>query len=766
MSQAPPRTSQLSDTIAGGVGESPRRPDGPSKVRGEFAYASDLWAEDMLWGATLRSPHPHARIESIDITDALRLAGVHVVLTAEDVPGLNRYGVKHADQPVLAEDVVRYVGEPIALVAADHPETARRALERIRVEFEELDPVLDAERAAHDPSLPKLHPDGNVVRHQTIVKGDPRAEADVVVSGVYTIGMQDQAFLGPEAGLAIPAEDGGVDLYLATQDLHSDLQQIAKSLDLPPEKVRMTLSGVGGAFGGREDLSMQVHVCLLALRTGKPVKMVYSRQESFHGHVHRHPAKLYYEHGATRDGKLVYVKARQYFDGGAYASKTPVVVGNGSTLGVGPYRMPNVHIESWGLYTNNPPCGAMRGLGAVQPTFAYESQMDKLAAELGMDPVELRVRNAIEQGDSTPTGQVLDYPAPVAELLQRVRDMPLPPETDTTDVRELPGGVANTTHGEGVVRGIGYGVTIKNICYSEGADDFSTARVRLEVLGGEPVATVHTAAAEVGQGLLVVQQQIARTELGVERVVVHPNDTSVGPAGSSSASRQTYVTGGAVKAACEAVRQKLFQLVGERWGEPPERLSLHGGKVVSDAHGVIADLVEVLADEVLEETREFHHRPTFPLDESGSSQRTHVQHAFCAHRAVVDVDTELGLVKVVQLACAQDVGKAVNPDAIVGQIQGGSAQGLGLAVMEELQVSNGRIRNPSFTDYLIPTILDMPPVEVEVLERGDPNAPYGLRGVGEPPTISSTPAVVAAIRDATGKALSHVPVSPEHIVGS
>src|SRR5690606_12868834 len=539
-----------------------------------------------------------------------------------------------------------------------------------------------------------------------------------------------QAFLGPEAGLAIPAEDGGVDLYLATQDLHSDLQQIAKSLDLPPEKVRMTLSGVGGAFGGREDLSMQVHVCLLALRTGKPVKMVYSRQESFHGHVHRHPAKLYYEHGATRDGKLVYVKARQYFDGGAYASKTPVVVGNGSTLGVGPYRMPNVHIESWGLYTNNPPCGAMRGLGAVQPTFAYESQMDKLAAELGMDPVELRVRNAIEQGDSTPTGQVLDYPAPVAELLQRVRDMPLPPETDTTDVRELPGGVANTTHGEGVVRGIGYGVTIKNICYSEGADDFSTARVRLEVLGGEPVATVHTAAAEVGQGLLVVQQQIARTELGVERVVVHPNDTSVGPAGSSSASRQTYVTGGAVKAACEAVRQKLFQLVGERWGEPPERLSLHGGKVVSDAHGVVADLVEVLADEVLEETREFHHRPTFPLDESGSSQRTHVQHAFCAHRAVVDVDTELGLVKVVQLACAQDVGKAVNPDAIVGQIQGGSAQGLGLAVMEELQVSNGRIRNPSFTDYLIPTILDMPPVEVEVLERGDPNAPYGLRGVG------------------------------------
>ena len=614
--------------------------------------------------------------------------------------------------------------------------------------------------------MPKLHPGGNVVRHQTIVRGDPDAEAEIVVSGVYTVGMQDQAFLGPESGLAIPAEDGGVDLYLATQDLHSDRRQTAAALDLPEEKVRMTLSGVGGAFGGREDLSIQVHVCLLALRTGKPVKMVYGREESFHGHVHRHPATLHYEHGATRDGELVYVKARQYFDGGAYASKTPVVVGNASTLGAGPYRVPNVHIESWGLYTNNPPCGAMRGLGAVQPTFAYESQMDKLADALGMDPVDLRIRNAIAEGDEIPTGQRLDHPAPVAELLQRLRAIPLPEQPAERDLRDLPGGVSNTTHGEGVVRGIGYGVTIKNICYAEGADDFSTARVRLQVIGGEPAAMVHTAAAEVGQGLVTVQQQIARTELGVERVTIHPNDTSVGPAGSSSASRQTYVTGGAVKTACEAVREALFQRVAERFDENPARLSLQGGKVVSADTGVLADLVEVLGDDVIEETREFHHRQTYEMDELGRSDRVQVQHAFSAHRAIVDVDTELGLVKVVRLDCVQDVGKAVHPEAVRGQIQGGSAQGLGLAVMEEVQVSDGRMRNASFTDYLIPTILDVPPMEIDVIERGDPNAPYGVRGVGEPPTISTTPAVVAAIRAATGRDLTHVPVAPQHIAGT
>ena len=765
-------------TTTSGVGGSPQRPDGVRKVRGEFAYASDLWMDGMIWGATLRSPHPFARIRSIDVSQALAVAGVHAVLTADDVPGENRYGLELADQPVLADDTVRYQGEPVALIAADHPEIARQAAKRVRVNYDVWEPVTDARAALgrptwnmlHDTAAPAtkisrqsahLHPKGNLVRHLKLRKGDPEPTADVVVVGEYEVGMQDQAFLGPESGLAVPAADGGVDLFVATQWLHADQRQMCSALRLPPEKVRLTLSGVGGAFGGREDLSMHVHASLLALHTGKPVKMVYNREESFFGHVHRHPASMRFEHGADRDGRLVYVKAEIYLDGGAYASSTPAVVGNAGTMGIGPYDVDNVAVDAWGVYTNNPPCGAMRGFGSVQAAFAHEAQMDKLAAELGMDPVELRCRNAMREGSTAPTGQLIDSPAPVEELLRRVQALPMPADrSGELDLRAMPGGVSNTTHGEGVVRGVGYAVAYKNVGFSEGFDDFSTARVRLEIVGGEPVATVHTAAAEVGQGLETVEQQIARTELGVERVVVQAKDTQVGSAGSSSASRQTYVTGGAVKAACEAVRASLFALV-----TGPTDLRLEGGQVVSASEGVVSSLAELLGDEIIEDTVQWRHRPTFPVDPDTGQGVAHVQWAFSAHRAVVDVDTELGLVKVVELACVQDVGKALNPPAVVGQIQGGTAQGMGLALMEEIVVADGKIRNPSFTDYLIPTILDMPPMQIEVLEYADPHAPYGLRGVGEPPTISSGPAVVAAIRAATGLPLTRVPVRPEHLTG-
>jgi xanthine dehydrogenase D subunit len=750
---------------AGRIGASAVRPDGTLKVTGQFSYGSDLWMEGMLWGVTLRSPHPYARIRGIKIGEALATAGVYAVLTHQDVPGANACGLERADQPVLAEDVVRYQGEPVALVAADHPEIARRAAKKITVDYQVLEPVIAA-REALGPGAPRLHPDGNLVRHVKIRKGDPDPAADVVVTGEYLVGMQDQAFLGPEAGLAVPDGAGGVDLYVATQWLHADQRQICAALGLPPEQVRLSLAGVGGAFGGREDLSMHVHACLLALRTGKPVKMVYNREESFFGHVHRHPATMRYEHGARRDGTLVYVRAEIYLDGGAYTSSTPAVVGNAGTMGIGPYVVPNVRVDAYGAYTNNPPCGAMRGFGSVQAAFGYEAQMDKLAAALHMDPVELRRRNAMSIGSEAPTGQIVDGPAPVDELLSRLAAMPLPAGSTGTDLRDLPGGVSNTTHGEGVMRGIGYAVAYKNVGFSEGYDDYSTARVRLEVTGGEPTVTVHTAAAEVGQGLVTVEQQICRSELGVDHVVIYPPDTAVGSAGSTSASRQTYVTGGAVQAACAKVRDRVLAAAQQRLGRTMVGLRLHDGQVVSAADGPVAALAEVLGGQVIEETVQWRHRPTQPVDPETGQGFAHVQYAFAAHRAVVDVDTGLGLVKVVELACAQDVGKAMNPQAVIGQIQGGTAQGLGLAVMEEILVSGGQIRNPSFTDYLIPTILDMPPMRIEILEYPDPNAPYGLRGVGEPPTISSGPAVLAAIRAATGLDLPRIPVRPEHITGT
>jgi xanthine dehydrogenase D subunit len=749
---------------AGRVGDSPTRPDATLKVTGEFAYASDLWHDDMAWGVTLRSPHPHARIRGIDITEALTVPGVWAVLTADDVPGENAYGLEHADQPVLAGEVVRYEGEPVALVAADHPETARRAAARIRVDYEVLPAVTDPRRALDDDA-PLVHPTGNLVRHLRLRRGEADPVAPVVVSLDFEVGMQDQAFLGPESGLAVPAEDGGVDLYVATQWLHVDQRQVCLALGLPPEKVRLTLAGVGGAFGGREDLSVHVHACLLALHTGKPVKMSYGREESFFGHVHRHPAFMRYEFGAERDGTLVYARADTLLDGGAYASSTAAVVGNAGTLGLGPYRIPNVAVDVHGVYTNNPPCGAMRGFGCVQTAFAYEALMDELADVLGLDPVEVRQRNGMREGDRNITGQVVDAAAPVAELLQIVRDLPLPPPADpvSPDLRTLPGAVGNTTHGEGVRRGVGYAVTYKNVGFSEGFDDYATARVRLEMAGGEAVATVHTASAEVGQGLITVEQQICRTELGVDRVVVAPKDTGVGSGGSTSASRQTYVTGGAVKAACEAVRAAVLQRAAALAGRPAVGLRLDGEKVVGSSGEVVAGLADVLGEEAVEETVEWRHRPTHAIDPETGQGDPHVQFAFSAHRAVVDVDVELGLVKVVALDTAQDVGRAINPDAVVGQIHGGSAQGMGLALMEEIVVTDGHVRNPSFTDYLIPTILDMPPMQVRVLEYADPHAPYGVRGVGEPPTISSGPAVAAAVRAATGKKLRRVPIRPEHI---
>ncbi|ALO97035.1 Xanthine dehydrogenase [Streptomyces hygroscopicus subsp. limoneus] len=788
---APTKITQGSQT-KGGIGESTLRPDGTLKVTGEFAYSSDMWHEDMLWGQILRSTVAHAEIVSIDTSEALATPGVYAVMTYDDLPTeVRNYGLEIQDTPVLAHGKVRHHGEPVAIVAADHPETARRAAAKIKVDYKEL-PVVTDEASATAPDAILVHenrddhhaghvPHPNIVHRQPIVRGDveaARGRADVIVTGEYTFGMQDQAFLGPESGLAVPEEDGGVHLYIATQWLHSDLRQMAPVLGLPEEKVRMTLAGVGGAFGGREDLSMQIHACLLALRTGKPVKIVYNRFESFFGHVHRHPAKLHYEHGATRDGKLTHMKCRIVLDGGAYASASPAVVGNASSLSVGPYVIDDVDIEAIALYTNNPPCGAMRGFGAVQACFAYEAQMDKLAKELGMDPVEFRQLNAMEQGTVMPTGQSVDSPAPVAELLRRVKAMPMPPErqwesSEGADVRQLPGGLSNTTHGEGVVRGVGYAVGIKNVGFSEGFDDYSTAKVRMEVVGGEPVATVHTAMAEVGQGGVTVHAQIARTELGVAQVTIHPADTQVGSAGSTSASRQTYVTGGAVKNACELVREKVLEIGRRKFGSyhpawGTAELLLEGGKVVTDGGEVLADLADVLEDEAVEVEEEWRHRPTEPFDLRTGQGNGHVQYSFAAHRAVVEVDTELGLVKVIELACAQDVGKALNPLSVIGQIQGGTTQGLGVAVMEEIVVDpkTAKVKNPSFTDYLIPTILDTPTIPVDVLELADEHAPYGLRGIGEAPTLSSTPAVLAAIRDATGLELNRTPVRPEHLTGT
>ena len=748
---APPR--------AGTLGDSARRPDAGPKVQGRFSFSSDAWATNMLWGATLRSTHAHARIVSIDVSAALAINGVSCVLTADDVPGKPTYGLIDADQPVFARDVVRYVGEPLAAVAADHPETCLRALEAIRVEYEPLAPLTDVMRAV-DPATPAIHPRGNVLRHQRIRRGDPTATGPIVVEGTYEIGMQDQAFLGLAAALALPADDGaGLELYVATQWLHEDRKQIAECLGIEPERVRLTLGGVGGAFGAREDISLQVHCSLLCLRTRRPIKMQYGREESFLGHVHRHPARIWMRHHAERDGTIVKVEAKFWLDGGAYASTSAAVLINAITHAQGPYRCEHAVVDGWALRTNNPPCGAMRGFGVVQACFAHESQMDRIAAAAGLDPVEVRLRNAMRTGDRLITGQVIDSVAPVERCIRETAEIPLPsPLPDRPDPLELPGGSGLAAEPSRVRRGVGWGVSIKNLMYSEGFDDSSTARVQLS--GG--IATLEFATAEVGQGFLVLAQQIARSVLGVDQVVLAPIRTYVGSAGSTSASRQTWMSGGAVDGACRIARERLFEAVGEEHGIDPIRLAIEGTDVVDTAGTLRVPVADATAGRTFFGDFEHHHRPTTELDADGQGD-CHVAFAFVAHRAVVDVDLDLGLVKVVQVATAQDVGRVLNPLAAIGQLEGGIAQGLGLAVMEEIVLQDGRMRNPTFTDYLLPTSLDAPEVVARFVEEPEPMAPLGAKGIGEPPCISVTPAIVAAIRAASGRDLVRVPVRPQDV---
>jgi xanthine dehydrogenase D subunit len=737
-------TATVASRVSGGVGASPIRPDGIPKLTGGFAYSSDLHHDDMLWGATLRSPHPRARLRSIDIGPALAVTGVHAVLTADDVPGSKTFGQERSDQPVFAGEEVRFWGEAIAAVAADDPDTARRAAEAIVVDYEPLDPLTDPEEAERR---------GETFRVMDVVNGDQGLRGEVVVEGHYETGMIDQAMLGTESGLAVPDGSGGVDLHISTQWMHVDHRQIVASLGVAPEMVRLHPAGIGGAFGAREDISVQIHLCMLALHTGRPVKIVYDRAESFAGHVHRHPARLWYRHEATRDGTLVRVEARILLDGGAYAETSSAVVANAVYFAVGPYRCPSVSVHGAAVRTNHPPAGAMRGFGANQVCVAYEAQMDRLAAALGIDPVDLRLRNALRRGDHMPTsGQQITGSLPTVEVIRSAAALPMPDEETGEDPRRLPGGTGLTTPRSTVRRGVGFAVGIKNIAFSEAFDDYAEARVVLTAEGLE----VHTAAAEVGQGMVTVLQQIARSASGIERVDVIFADTSkIGSAGSTSASRQTQMAGGAVLEAAVAVRDEALRRVGG------ERLTGEGAW--RDGR-LVATLADVVAEGPISRHVTFRHPPTERPNATGQGD-VHAGFAVAAHRAVVDVDPELGLVRVVQIDTAQDVGRALNPQAVLGQIEGGIAQGMGMAIMEEVILDGGVVRNPSFTDYLLPTFADMPDVEAVIIEEPEAWGPFGAKGFAELPAISSTAAVVAAIRNATGRELARVPVRPEDIAG-
>ncbi|WP_432036661.1 xanthine dehydrogenase family protein molybdopterin-binding subunit [Streptomyces cucumeris] len=742
-----------------GLGISLPAHDAVAKTSGTFPYAADLWAEGLLWAAVLRSPHPHARIVSIDTAQAVRMPGVHAVVTHTDVPGDAAHGRRIADRPVFAKDVVRHHGEPIAAVAADHPDTARLAAAAIAVEYEVLDPVTDPEQAfAAEP----LHPDGNLVRHIPLSFGDPDVVGEVIVEGLYRIGRQDPAPIGAEAGLAVPRPDGGVEIYTASTDPHADRDLAAACFGLEPDRVKVVVTGVPGAMGEREDPGMQLPLGLLALRTGHPVKLAATREESFLGHPHRHPTLLRYRHHADAEGRLVKIEAQILLDAGAYADSSADSLAAAVSFACGPYVVPHAFIEGWAVRTNNPPSGHVRGEGAMQVCAAYEGQMDKLAAKLGIDPAELRLRNAMTTGDLLPTGQTVTCPAPVAELLEAVREAPLPPLPADEPEEEwlLPGGAEGAGDPSAVRRGVGYALGMVHMLGAEGTDEVSTATVK--VTG--PVATVICAAVETGQGFTTLARQIVQDVLGIEEVHVAPVDTDQPPAGPASRGRHTWVSGGAVERAAKMVRTQLLQPLAHKFGMSTELLTIADGKITS-YDGVLSTTVEeALEGKELWATAQCRPHPTEPLDETGQGD-AFVGLAYCAVRCVVDVDIEIGAVRVVDMTVAQDVGRVLNPRQLRARIESGITFGIGTALTENLRTSRGVVRHPDLTGYALPTALDVPEIRiVKLVEERDVVAPFGAKAASAVPIVTSPAAVAAAVRAATGRPVNRLPIRPQSAV--
>ncbi|RII19802.1 putative xanthine dehydrogenase subunit D [Streptomyces sp. YIM 130001] len=744
-----------------GLGTSLKPDDARAKTEGTFPYAADLWAEGLLWAAILRSPHPHARVVSIDTSFAAAMPGVHAVVTHEDVPGDAAHGRRIADRPVFASDLVRHHGEPIAAVAADHPDTARMAAAAIAVEYEVLEPVTDPEEAF---GAEPLHPDGNLIRHIPLRYGDPEATGEVVVEGLYRIGRQDPAPIGAEAGLAVPRPDGGVELYVASTDPHADRDLAAACYGLEPSRVKVVVTGVPGATADREDPGLQLPLGLLALKTGCPVKITATREEAFLGHPHRHPTLLRYRHHADAEGRLVKVEAQILLDGGAYADASSESLAAAVAFACGPYVVPHAFIEGWAVRTNNPPSGHVRGEGAMQVCAAYEAQMDKLAARLGADPAELRLRNALSTGDILPTGQTVTCPAPVAELLREVRDFPLPQLPKDTPEEDwlLPGGPEGAGEPGAVRRGVGYGLGMVHMLGAEGADEVSTATVKVK----DGVATVICAAVDTGQGFATLARQVVQETLGIDEVHVAPADTDQPPAGPACRGRHTWVSGGAVERAAKMVRTQLLQPLAAKFGMSTELLQITDGKITSYDGVLSTTVMEAMDGKELWATAQCRPHPTEPLDETGQGD-AFVGMAFCAVRAVVDVDVEIGAVRVVELAVAQDVGRVLNPAQLRARIEAGVTQGVGAALMENLRAPRGLVRHPDLTGYALPTALDAPEIRiVKLVEERDVVAPFGAKAASAAPVVTSPAAVAAAVRAATGRPVNRLPIRPQAAVVS
>ncbi len=727
------------------IGDSTFRIDAKTKVRGEALFPGDINLPDQVYMKVLFADRPHALVKSVNTTKAKNLNGVILILTARDVPN-NEYGLIIPDQPVLCgpgsnnsnADRVRSVCDQIACVVAETEQIAQEAVKLINVDYEDL-PVVSTIEEALDPNAPKIHPEkeSNELLHYNIRHGDVEKgfkEADVIVESTYTTPTQEHAFLQPEAGIGYLDEDKRITVIVGGQWVHEDQEQIAHSLKLPLEKVRVIYPAIGGAFGGREDMSVQIILGLAVhklneIGISRPVKIIWSREESMVGHHKRHTYKIHSRWGAKKSGKIVAAEIKLFADAGAYAYTSTKVQGNATLMCTGPYEIPNVKVDSYTIYTNNLPGGAFRGFGGPQAAFSAEMQMSKLAIALNIDPVELRLRNIVKEGSILSVGTPLPAGVSMGEVVETCAIKAGWVKSDSQwKINNTRG-----TNQENILRGIGFACGYKNVGFSFGAPEHCWATIELHGETEIEKVILKHAGAEVGQGSHTVFCQMASEATGVElsKVELIASDTSTtNNSGSVSASRMTFMSGNSIIGAADIALKK--------W-KNEDRPAIGKFKYIPPK--------------------------TTPFDPITGECDPNFAYGYVAEAIEVEVDIETGEIHLCNVICADDVGKAINPQLVVGQIEGAIVQAAGYTLLENFIQEKGYVKTPHLSTYLIPTVLDIPDnIESVIIEHPDPIGPWGARGMGEMPYIPFAPAVASAVYDATGVWMDEFPLTPERVL--
>ena len=747
------------------IGESTPRVDAREKVTGAALYCQDVYMDGMLFARVKRAEHPHARIVSIDTSRAGRLKGVAAVVTADDIPGEKAFGTVIQDNTPIASERVRYLGDAVAVVAAESEAIAEKAVSLIEVEYEELEAVFDP-REALKPGAAKIHEGGNLICHHKTRKGDVEAgfgDSDVIVERSYTTQRIEHAYIETECVVAYLQPDGTLVVKGSHQNIYSIRSAVARVLGLPLSKVRIIQATLGGSFGGKDDC-MSVLGCragLLAMVTGRPVKLSNSREESIIESYKRHPYFLEYRAGVKKDGTIQAMEIKITADGGAYASMTPFVTWRSVVHATGPYRVPHVKTDIYGAYTNNTYTGAMRGFGSPQITFAYESLMDEIAGEIGMDPLEFRLKNVLRDDDTTATGQKLEHSVSVSQALKLT--------TEAAGWAEKRGSFPRENAGKAGKRGIGLACSYRGVALGAEGVDATGAIVRIHSDGSIDILT---GLVEMGQGLKTVFSQIAAHELGVpvSRINYLETDTSaIVDGGPTVASRSTIMGGSAVRKAAVELRERLFRASAGKLAAAPSDLAAGDGKIfVKDAPGRAIDFTDAvsLAGEQGMNLSAFawHISPPIWWSEEEGRGNAYFTYVYACQVAEVEVDVETGRVNVIHVWAAHDVGKAINPDAVKGQIYGGVATAIGYGILEECELVDGVTKTPNLDEYLIPTAMDVGEMDAFIIENEDRCGPYGAKCIGEPTLELCAAAIANAVHHASGKRIRDLPINLERVV--